>query len=385
MKLPEYKAKALFDACGIQTMPGIVIDDLSTAEKMLAESGLKYPLVVKAQVQVGGRGKAGGIRVAKDEAEALKHCKDMLHTELKGYTINQLLLVEFAEHGAEWYLSVMLDRLSKRTQILFCADGGVDIEETVKNNPEKTVVITLDPFVGVEEYHARYMLSRANQPMSLLGEFYALLKKLVHTFSAHDCMLVEINPLIPNADGTFTALDGKVDIDDSALYRQQDILAYRDDLEQNELVKLARAHDFLYIPMDEGAPIAVTSNGSGMLMSCIDLICKEGMQVAAALDLGGGATAERIQKALTILFSTPGVKAVLINIFGGITRCDEVANGIRLMMEGAGDDKIIIVRMEGTNKEEGLSTVRAIKNGDIVCVDGLRESIAALCERRDRI
>ena len=198
-------------------------------------------------------------------------------------------------------------------------------------------------------------------------------------------MLCEINPLVVTEDNRLIALDGKVDIDDSALYRLPDVTAWRDELPEEALVKEARQYNFLYIPVEQGGSIAVCSNGSGMLMSCIDMISKNGMQVAAVLDLGGGATSERIAEAMRILFSTPGVKAVLINIFGGITRCDEVAGGVKLAMERHTlDGKLIIVRMEGTNKDRGIEIIEGL-HSDVIRTEGLRESVAALLERRDRL
>ena len=383
MKLLEYKAKELFERCGIPTMRGVV-DDPETIGSAIERAGLQYPVVVKAQVQIGGRGKAGGIQFAQNAAEAKAHCERLLHSELRGYRVNQLLVVEKAEHETEWYLSILLDRLTKRPVIMFCAAGGMEIEEVAKTDPDKIKKLVIDPFIGIQDYMARYLLSSSGLPAEYAKQLYAVLCGLYDAFTAYDCMLCEINPLIVDNAGRIIALDGKVEIDDSALYRLPDILAFRDSLQEEALVKEARNFNFLYIPVEAGGSIAVASNGSGMLMSCIDLISKEGMKVGAALDLGGGATAERIREAMRILFSTPGVKAVLINIFGGITRCDEVAGGVKLMMENEQDDKIVIVRMEGTNKEKGLEIIRSIP-GDIVSVPGLRESVQALLERRDRL
>lgn len=385
MKLLEYKAKEIFEKFSIPVMNGFVIDALDGIKDKIAAAGLNYPVVVKAQVQIGGRGKAGGIQFADNADEVEAHCRRLLHSELRGYRVNQLLIVEKAESMTEWYLSVMLDRMCKKPIVIFSAAGGVDIEETAKTAPDKIVKIEIDPLYGLQPYHVRRMLSAAGLSQEYFGPLHSLVRNLYAAFIGYDCMLCEINPLIVDAGGSLVALDGKIDIDDSALYRLPDILAFRDSLQEEALVKEARDFKFLYIPVEEGGSIAVASNGSGMLMSCIDLISKEGMKVGAALDLGGGATAERIREAMRILFSTPGVKAVLINIFGGITRCDEVAGGVKMMMESGGaSDKIVIVRMEGTNKERGREIIAGIP-GDIVSVPGLRESVAALSERRSRL
>lgn len=387
MKLLEYKAKELFDKYGVPTMNGCVIDSSENMEEEIAKAGLSYPVVVKAQVQIGGRGKAGGIRFADTPEEAKKHCEDLLFTELRGYKVNQLLIVEKSENNkTELYLSIMLDRLTKCPMIIFSANGGMEIEQTAKEDPDKIIKLTIDPFVGVKDYMAAYLLSKSGMDMSYKKQLTDMLTKLYAAFMDYSCMLLEINPLVINAEDKLVALDGKVDIDDSALFRLPDIKEFADKLQpDNPLIKEAAAYNFLYIPIEEGGTVAVTSNGSGMLMSCIDLISKEGMKVGAALDLGGGATADRIKEAIRILFSTPGIKAVLINIFGGITRCDEVAGGVKLALEGQHQDKIVVVRMEGTNKEKGLEIIGSIKGVDIVSVPGLRECVKALADRRDRL
>ena len=387
MKLLEYKAQELFKKYSVPTMNGCVIDSSENMEEEIEKAGLHYPVVVKAQVQIGGRGKAGGIRFADTPEEAKKHCEDLLFSELRGYKVNQLFIVEKSENNkTELYLSIMLDRLTKRPIIIFSANGGMEIEQTAKEDPDKIIKLTIDPFVGVKDYMAEYLLSKSGMDRSYKKQLTALLTKLYALFMDYSCMLVEINPLVINAEDTLVALDGKVDIDDSALFRLPDIQEFAEKLQpDNPLIKEAAAYNFLYIPIEEGGTIAVTSNGSGMLMSCIDLISKEGMKVGAALDLGGGATADRIKEAMRILFSTPGVKAVLINIFGGITRCDEVAGGVKLALEGQHQDKIVVVRMEGTNKDTGLSIIDSIKDVDIVSVPGLRECVKALADRRDRL
>ena len=386
MKLLEYKAQELFHKYQVPTMNGCVISSSEHVEEEIEKAGLHYPVVVKAQVQIGGRGKAGGIRFADTPQEAKQHCEDLLFSELRGYKVNQLLIVEKSENNkTELYLSIMLDRLTKRPIIIFSANGGMEIEQTAKEDPDKIIKLAIDPFVGVKDYMAEYLLSRSGMDRSCKKQLASLLAKLYALFMDYSCMLVEINPLVINAEDTLTALDGKIDIDDSALFRLPDIQEFAEKLQpDNPLIKEAAAYNFLYIPIEEGGTIAVASNGSGMLMSCIDLISKEGMKVSAALDLGGGATAGRIKEAVRILFSTPGVKAVLINIFGGITRCDEVAGGVKLALEGQHQDKIVVVRMEGTNKETGLSIIDSIKDVDIVSVPGLRECVKALADRRDR-
>ena len=385
MKLMEYQAKLLFKKYGLPIKHGCVIDRAKELSTALEENNVSYPLVVKAQIQSGHRGQAGGIQFAHNYEEAKKHVDNLLGKTLLGLKVNKLYLVEMADYKIEWYLSIMLDRLTKQPIIIFSADGGMEIEETAKQNPDAIKKIVIDPMIGVEDYMARYLLSSTKQSLTYVKQLDALLKKLYRCFMEYDCMLTEINPLVVDNDDMLLALDGKVDIDDSALYRLPDVVAWRDELPEEPLVKEAREYNFLYIPVEEGGSIAVCSNGSGMLMSCIDMITKNGMKVAAVLDLGGGATAERISQAMRILFSTPGVKVVLINIFGGITRCDEVAGGVKLAMAVHSlDGKLIVVRMEGTNKDKGIEIIEGL-HSDVVRTEGLRESIAALLERRDRL
>lgn len=385
MKLLEYQAKALFDQYGVPTMNGCVLDRVETMEERITAAGLRYPVVIKAQVQIGGRGKAGGIQFADDLEQAMEHGRRLLGSELRGYRVNELLVVEKSQHQTEWYLAIMLDRLSKCPLIMFSDLGGVDIEATAKTSPERIKTIAVNPMIGVQDHMARYLLSSCGQPLEYERQLDTLLKSLYKAFRDYDALLAEINPLVVDGEGRLIALDGKVDVDDSALYRLPDVLAYRDAMPEEDFVKEARSYNFLYIPIQKGGSIGVVSNGSGMLMSCIDMIAKEDMTVGAALDLGGGATAERISEAMRIMFSTPGVKAVLINIFGGITRCDEVAGGVRLALDRHGlHDKLVVIRMEGTNKECGIEIIQSLK-GDVVLVPGLRESIRTLVQRRERL
>ncbi len=385
MKLPEYMAKALFDKFGIPTMRGCLINSADNIAEQIEAAGLAYPVVIKAQVQIGGRGKAGGIQFAQNADEAMAHCTRLLGSELLGYRVDQLLVVEKAEHGREWYLSILLDRLSKQPMVIFSEMGGMEIEQTAKTDPGRIKKLLIDPMIGVQEYQARYLLSASGLPMEYAGQLDALLRNLYRAFMEKDALLVEINPLAVDQGNKLVALDGKVDIDDSALYRQPDILAYRDGMREEDFVKEARSFNFLYIPVEKGGTIAVVSNGSGMLMSCIDMIARDSMTVGAALDLGGGATADRICEAMRIMFATPYIKAVLINIFGGITRCDEVAGGVKMAFEKYDlGDKLVVIRMEGTNKEQGLQIIQSL-SGNVIPVAGMRESMAALVERRGRL
>lgn len=383
MKLPEFKAKDLFEQFDMPTMNGVVIDSLDGIEKQISDGGLSYPVVIKAQVQVGGRGKAGGIQFANNTTEAKAVCEKLLFSDLKGFKVNQLLIVEKASPVQEWYLSIMLDRLSKMPLIIFSAQGGMDIEEVAKTSPEKIIKININPFYGLQDYTIQYIVDRSGIDAQYAEQLKSIIQKLYDAFREYSCLLAEINPLVVDASGKLIALDGKVDIDDDALYRLPDMLAFRETLPEDALVREARSFKFLYIPIEEGGNIAVMSNGSGMVMSCIDLITKAGMTVGAALDLGGGATADRIKEAVRIVLSNPDIDTLFISIFGGITRCDEVAGGIKLALEAQSKEKTVVVRMEGTNKQQGLDIISQVR-GSIHSVGSIPEGVAALRERMVR-
>ena len=382
MDMMEYKASELYGRYGIPAMQGVVADDLEGLESKI--NGFKYPVVVKAQVQAGGRGKAGGIRFADTSGEALEVSRKILGMDIKGHIVRKLLIVEKLEVQKEWYLSIVLDRLSKGPTIIFSTEGGMDIEETARTSPEKVLKVSVDPMIGIIDYIPRYLLSKSGCDMAYFDQLFDLLKKLYRLFTEFDCMLVEINPLAISDENKLVALDGKISIDDSALARQPEILEFRDSLLENDLVFEARKFKFLYIPCETNGSIGMMSNGSGMLMSCIDMITKQGMKVGAVLDLGGGATSDRIKEAIRIILLNSDIKVLFINIFGGITRCDEVAAGVKAAVEAMSGEKFILVRFEGTNKEKGLEILRSIKGG-VISVNGLREGVSELVARRGLI
>lgn len=377
MNLMEYQAREIFSKYNIGVMKGLVIDTIDNLE--IKTKGLNYPLVVKAQVQVGGRGKAGGIQFAKSYDEVEEHCKNLLGSTLKGHKVNKLMIVEMAEYKIELYLSIVLDKESKKPMIIFSSGGGVDIEETAGSNPDSIVKLAIDPFIGVRMYDAIYLMNKTNIKADITKNLHDLLTKLYKMFISSDAMLAEINPLIVTEDNELIALDGKVTIDDSALYRHKDIEHKQN--ADDDLVYEAEKFQLLYIPIDNGGDIGVTSNGSGMLMSTIDLLSKKNLKVYSAIDLGGGATADRIQEAIRIIFFKSNVKDLYINIFGGITRCDEVANGIKNAIESTGIKGQIIARLEGTNKEKGINIIKTLGD-NVIYVDGLQQGVDEIAKRR---
>jgi len=385
MDLMEYKAKELFDQFDIPTMKGIVIDSIDSVDQLTSKiRGMNYPVVCKAQVQVGGRGKAGGIKFAENEEQLIHASMQIIGMDIKGHTVKKLLIVEKVEVLKEFYLSIMLDRLTKGPMVIFSAQGGMDIEEVAKNHPEQVLNVAIDPMIGVNDYVVRYLISKSGLLDELFVPIFDLLKKMYRMFCTYDCVLAEINPLALSADHKIIALDGKVSIDDNAMARQPDMLAYRDAQPDDALILEARRFNFLYIPCEPEGNIAVMSNGSGMIMSCIDLISKQGMKVGAALDLGGGATRERIKEAIRIVLSNSRIKALFINIFGGITRCDEVAAAVRDALESLDASQFLVVRFEGTNKDIGLDIVSSIQGDQVVSVDGLGEGVEVLDAWRNK-
>jgi succinyl-CoA synthetase beta subunit len=389
LKLLEYKSQELFYDYDIPSNKGIVIDSLedlgSTVQDDEPSRGNSvcaqienYPVVVKAQVQTGGRGKAGGIKFAENEEELIEISKDLLGKKIKGLEIKKLLVVDMIDVKKEWYLSVTLDRKTKTPLLIFSTEGGVDIEQTAHETPEKIAKVSINPMMGIKPYMVRYLINYFDIDSDYLKPLYEIIKNLYKLFKEYDCLLTEINPLVIDGDGELLAVDGKIDIDDNSLYRHDDIVKFRDALTEDEKVIEARKYDFLYIPVRDTGNIGVISNGSGMIMSSMDLISQKGMEVTCALDLGGGATAERVQEAIKIVLENDNVELLLINIFGGITRCDEIAKGLKMAEDAVGDKKVII-RVEGTNKEAGLEIIHNMKD-TVNSVDSILEGVDALYE-----
>jgi len=379
LKLLEYQAKELFAKYGINVQKSEIISDKAGISETIAFAGLEYPLVIKAQVQIGGRGKAGGVRFAENTAQLQEITDSLLFSELKGLVVNKLLVEEKADIKTEWYLSILLDRDKKSPRVLFSASGGVDIEETAANNPEAIASVLVNPLTGLSDYVVRYVCSKSGIGDGYFDKLKDILIRMYGLFLEYSCILVEINPLVVKEDDKLLALDGKVDIDDSALFRLPDVVKYRDSLDDHPLVVEARLQRFLYIPLKTGSKVAVMSNGSGMIMSMIDLLNKEKIEVSCALDLGGGATSERIAEAVRITLATPGVDTLFICIFGGITRCDEVADGIKKAMEQAEGNKTIVIRMEGTNKNRGMEIIKTIP--EAVSVTGIVDGVKTITRR----
>jgi succinyl-CoA synthetase beta subunit len=339
---------------------------------------LQYPVVIKAQVQTGNRGKLGGIQIAENSDELIEKGSKILSMTIKDLPVNKVFIVPKVDVKKEMYLSFTLDRKTKLPVLIFSPEGGVEINEIAEKNPDKLAKVVLSASDKLEKFVVQYAIDKTGLDKAYAEQFHQICTKLYDVFNGYDCMLAEINPLVVDAKGNLMALDGKVDVDDNSLYRHKAIEEFRDEITDNALVAEARRYDFLYIPIQDEGDIAVISNGSGMIMSSIDLISKRGMKVTCALDLGGGATSERIKEALRIVATNDKVTTIFINIFGGITRCDEIAGGVERAMVFI-SKKRLVLRLEGTNKEKGLQMIRDL-GGDMELVDGLYEGVDALAK-----
>ena len=384
MDLMEYKSVELFCQYGVPAHRGIVVDSVDEIDSVADQ--IEYPAVVKAQVQIGGRGKAGGIKFANNIDEAKAAAGAILGMDIKGHTVRKIMFTKKAEVAKELYISIMMDRSTKSPIIIFSAKGGMDIEAVAKESPEDIVKIVVNPLIGIQPFMAKYLLSKTGLDIKLAGGLYKVIEAMYNMFDKHDCMLVEINPLSVNPDGEFLAIDGKVSIDDNsidiAVQRHPDIIEFRESItNEDPLVKEARAYKFLYVPCDETGDTAVMSNGSGMIMTTMDRLAAKGIKTCVGFDLGGGATSDRIAQAVRIVTANPKVKNLFINIFGGITRCDEVAGGIANMVPQLHSDTVIVVRMEGTNKDIGLKIIGDLGD-NVIAVDGIDSGVDTLVARR---
>jgi succinyl-CoA synthetase beta subunit len=364
MKLLECQAHELFLKFGLPASRGVIISSPNELKSVIGK--LVYPVVLKAQVKTGGRGKAGGIRIARSQSDLLAMGNEVFHLAIQGFPVEKIFLTNFVDAAKELYLSLTLDRRTKLPVMLFSAEGGTDVNVAAETNPAKIVQTLIDPFQGVQPFMVQYMLDVAGIEAKYSSQFSDIVQRLYTLFIKCDCLLAEINPLAIDSKGTFRALDAKVEIDDNALARHPEFKAAQNEFAENAFVLNARERHFLYIPVEAEGSVGIISNGSGLIMSTIDLLSKEGLKVACALDLGGGATSEGVKEAIQILFLNSWVKLVFVNIFGGITRCDEIALGVKLALD-MNPHRIIIVRMEGTNKENGrLILARLAEKVEIV-------------------
>ncbi|MGD8250880.1 MAG: ADP-forming succinate--CoA ligase subunit beta [Desulfobacterales bacterium] len=359
MKIHEYQAKELFRKSGVAVPEGAAAFTAEEARSAVERLGA-FPVVVKAQIHAGGRGKGGGVKVAKDMAAAASSIDQILGMTLvtkqtgpEGRLVKKLLIEQGLDIAKELYLSILPDRATAKMIIMASEAGGMDIEEVAEKTPDKIIRVYVDPLLGIQAYHLRAAAFGLNLPKEALKSFTLLLKNLYNLCVSYDCSMVEINPLVLTADNEVIALDAKIDFDDNALYRHPDIVAYRDlDEEDPTEVEASKFH-LNYIHLGGDGNVGNMVNGAGLAMATMDCIKFAGGKPVNFLDVGGGASAEQIENGFRILQSDLNVKAILINIFGGILRCDRLANGVVQAAKKVGMRVPVIIRMEGTNLEEG--------------------------------
>jgi succinyl-CoA synthetase beta subunit len=353
MDLLEYQGKQLFARHGVPVPKGLPAKSVDDAVNAADEIG--YPCVVKAQVKIGGRGKAGGIKVAKDRNEAKEHAEAILGMDIRGFTVHEVWIEAASAIDEEYYASIVFDRSAKAPLFMLSTQGGMDIEEVAERDPKAIARLHVDPLLGFQDFHGRKLAYDAGVAQDVVRPIGGLLAKLYDAFVREDAMLVEVNPLIVTKDRQVAALDAKVTLDDNAAYRHPDHADLLDRAAEDPQEAMARERGLTYVKLD--GDIGILGNGAGLVMSTLDVVAQAGGSPANFLDAGGGSKAEAITSAVEVILSNPKVKAVLFNIFGGITRCDEVARGLVTAFEQINPTVPFVVRLDGTNDEEGRRIV----------------------------
>ena len=365
MDLLEYQGKQLFARHGLRVSNGKAVTTVEDAVATADEVG--YPVVVKAQVLIGGRGKAGGVKLAADEAEARKHATNILGMDIHGHTVRTLWIEHASDIATEYYASVLLDRSAKAPLIMFSVEGGVDIEEVAENTPEKLIRHHVDSLQGLSRAEAVKIATDGKADADVIEGVADALVALYEVWLEEDATLAEINPLIVTPEREVKALDSKVSLDDNALYRHPENQELADKENEDPIERRAKEQGVQYVKLD--GDIGILGNGAGLVMSTLDVVAQAGGSPANFLDAGGGSDAEKIKQAVALILANDSVKAVLFNIFGGITRCDEVAKGLIAAFEEIKPDVPFVVRLDGTNdlagrkllQEAGLPNVYAAR------------------------
>ncbi len=376
MKLFEYEAKEIASKHGIPVPHGRLA--CSPEEAREAAKAIGKPVAIKSQVLVGRRGLAGGIKFADTPEETERVARELIGSSIRGVKVECVLVEEKACIDKEYYLSMTVDRSSRKPVLLVSTMGGVEVEELVREHPEALLKIHIDPWTGVKPFMARWICSKLGLGKEYWSRIWVFLEGMWRIMREYDAELVEFNPLVKTCDGELVALDAKIIVDDNSLYRQRELQskAYR---ELSELERIAKEHGFSYVELD--GDIGVMCNGAGLTMATMDIIKHYGGRPANFLDIGGGASRERVKEAMKILLGHPRARIVFVNIFGGITRCDEVAWGVVEALKETGANKPIVVRMLGTNEEEGR---RILMEHGIHAYTDLREAVSKVVELSHR-
>ncbi len=383
MKIHEYQAKEVLRQYGIKTLESRVCTTLDQVSSACNELG--YPCVIKAQIHAGGRGKGGGVKLAKNKKEALLHGTAILGMQLvtpqtgpEGQPVNSVLVEQGCQIAKELYVGVLIDRDKNSVCLMASTEGGMDIEEVAVNHPEKILKVWVDPVAGLMPYQARQLAYGLNLSDDLSKKIVRFLLPLYSAFIDTDASLIEINPLVVTASNEVVALDAKIAFDDNALFRQSKIMAFQDPTQDDPREAMAQHHGLSYIAL--GGNIGCMVNGAGLAMATMDIIKHVGGEPANFLDVGGGATQEKVTEALKIILQDCSVKAVLINVFGGIAKCDVIATGVVAAVKELGLHVPLIVRLEGTNASKGKEILRQsglsiIPADDLL--DGAKKAVAA--------
>lgn len=375
--LYEYQGRALFDKHGLPVLAGGVAETPQEARALAGR--LDGRVVIKAQVKVGGRGKAGGVKLAADPDEAAAHASSILGMDIKGHTVHKVMVTRSADIAEEYYLSFLLDRAERTFRCIASVAGGMDIEQVAAETPDRVAKIAIDPNAGVDEATAREIVAGAAFPEAVSTQVTAIAQQLWRAFVAEDATLVEVNPLARTPDGTVVCLDAKVTLDDNARFRHPEHEELADRSAVDPLEQRAKEKDLNYVKL-EGGTVGIIGNGAGLVMSTLDVVAYAGAELdggvrpANFLDIGGGASASVMANGLEIVLSDPDVKSVFVNVFGGITACDEVANGIvsalgLLAERGETVDKPLVVRLDGNNAEQGRAILDRAGNALVERVD----------------
>ena len=373
MDLYEYQARDLFEKHTIPVLKGAVATTPDEAKNAATSMGGK--VVVKAQVKVGGRGKAGGVKLAVDADDTFEKASAILGMDIKGHTVHKVMIAQAAPIAEEYYVSILLDRSNRTFLVMASVAGGMDIEEVAHTTPDKLAKVPVSAVEGVTPDLAKKIVAQAQFPTAVADQVAEVLVKLWETFKSEDATLVEVNPLVKTEDGRVIALDGKVTLDDNAEFRQPDHEALVDHATTNALEAAAKEKGLNYVKLDNGQ-VGIIGNGAGLVMSTLDVVAYAGekfggMRPANFLDIGGGASAQVMADGLSIILGDPDVKSVFVNVFGGITACDAVANGIVQALEllGGKATKPIVVRLDGNNVNEGRAILNAANHPLVEQVD----------------
>ncbi len=359
MKIHEYQAKEIFSTYGIPVEQSIVCRSVEDAVKAYSRID-SQKVIVKAQVHTGGRGKAGGVKLANDEIELRKHAAAILGMNIKGFTVDRILVGQAVNIAKEFYVSYVIDRRSKSAILMLSKEGGMDIEEVAKNTPEKIYKFAIDPSIGVPDYLAREAAFKLFNDINLVRQAAVIIQKLYKLFRDSDASLAEINPLVLTEEGNIVAIDAKMTFDDNALFRHPKIAAINEPTEEEKKELFAKSKGFSYVHL--GGEIGCMVNGAGLAMATMDIIKLYGGNPANFLDIGGSSSPTKVIEAMKLLLSDKNVKVVLINIFGGITRCDDVAKGLLEAFEQIRTNVSVVIRLTGTNEKEGRAL---LKNTDL--------------------